>query len=138
MYLELDSRLSAIIWAVMLISLASVLTVPGKACIRVLTLSFILRMIFSVGIHPTLFLMGTSNLVITGVHLISIMGNHGTFNKELKYILIDKEFLYYIVYMMFCVSGLLVHPLVYSILVCLELNPSPHILIEFFVRTNSC
>ncbi|XP_054164139.1 inositol 1,4,5-trisphosphate receptor-like isoform X3 [Oppia nitens] len=113
---ELDSRLSAIIWVIMLISLSTVLTMSGRVGIRVLGASFILRLIYSIGIRPTLFLLGLTNVIVTTVHLISIMGNHGTFNKEIKHILIDKEFLYHISYLIFCIVGLVVHPLIYSIL----------------------
>jgi len=105
----------------MLVSLASVLTIPGKAGIRFLVASSILRLIYSIGIQPTLGLLGAINVMITTVHLISIMGNKGTFNKKIEQILIDKEFLYYIVYLIFCVVGLLFHPLIYSILVSLSI-----------------
>jgi len=50
------------------------------------------------------------------------MGNHGTFNKNVKQILIDKDFIYHIFYLIFCLTGLLVHPLVYSILVSLSFS----------------
>ncbi|CAG2100807.1 unnamed protein product [Medioppia subpectinata] len=113
---ELDSRLSAMIWAVMLVSLSSVLTMPGKAGIRVFGASLILRLIYSIGIRPTLFVLGSTNVIATTVHLISTMGNHGTFNKDYRHIIIDNEFLYHVVYLIFCMVGLIVHPLIYSIL----------------------
>jgi len=77
----------------------------------------ILRLIFSIGIVPTLLLLGTMQVAIKAVHLISIMGNHGTLTKSVGKILTDREFLYHIGYLALCIVGLKWH-LCYSILVC--------------------
>ena len=114
----IDSRLSAAIWAIFLFSFASLLSFPSKFLgIRILIASTILRLIFSIDIKPTLWLLGTIQVVIKAIHLISIMGNHGTFNKSVRRILTDREFLYHICYLAFCVIGLCWHPFCYSVLV---------------------
>lgn len=51
------------------------------------------------------------------VHIISIMGNQGTFTKRLGQILASAEILYHLMYIMFCVLGLCMHPFFYSVLV---------------------
>lgn len=51
------------------------------------------------------------------VHIISIMGNQGTFTKRLGQILSSAEILYHLMYIMFCVLGLCMHPFFYSVLV---------------------
>ena len=113
---SLDPRLSAALWAVNIISLICVLTLPRRPGVRWLVASVMLRLIYLIGIKHILWLMGTANIVITTVHLISIMGNHGTFTKPLLQILVDFEFIYHVIYLIVCAAGLCMHPLFYSIL----------------------
>lgn len=61
---HIDPRISGLIWSVMLASLAAVITVPGTNVIRVYAFSSILRMIYSVGLQPTLWMLGTVNVSI--------------------------------------------------------------------------
>lgn len=66
----LEPHLSALLWAAMLVSLAIVIVLPQPHGIRALIASTILRLIFSVGLEPTLFLLGAFNVsvcVIIGV-----------------------------------------------------------------------
>lgn len=114
---EISYRLSWILWAILVASQASVITWPSKASCQILIGVSIIRSIFSIGIVPTLWLLGGFNVIIKIVHLVSIMGNHGTFNKKLSKILTDKEFWYHIFYLCFCVLGFSLHPLFYSVLV---------------------
>ncbi|RWS06106.1 inositol 1:4:5-trisphosphate receptor-like protein [Dinothrombium tinctorium] len=113
---KLDSRISALLWAIILMSLSFVLTHARKYGIRVFVASAILRLIFSIGILPTLWLLGLINVGVTTVHLVSINGNHGTFTKPLFQIFTDFEFVYHVFYLLFCIFGLCLHPLFYSIL----------------------
>ncbi|XP_014243514.1 inositol 1,4,5-trisphosphate receptor [Cimex lectularius] len=113
---KLGAHLSGLIWAVMLISAAIVITLPRESGIRTLVASTILRMIFSAGPEPTLWLLGTLTVFLKGIHLISIMGNQGTFSKSVKQILSDAEILYHLSYVMFCILGLFMHPFFYSVL----------------------
>lgn len=57
--LELGQHLSGLIWAVMLVSMAIVITLPRESGVRTLVASSILRMIFSFGPEPTLLILGT-------------------------------------------------------------------------------
>ncbi|RWS27298.1 inositol 1:4:5-trisphosphate receptor-like protein, partial [Leptotrombidium deliense] len=113
---KLDSSMSALLWTVTFLSLAFVLTYPRRYGIRLLITSLILRLIYSIGIQPTLWLLGVTNVGISTIHLISIMGNHGTFTKSLPQIFVDFEFVYHFVYLLFCACGLCLHPLFYSVL----------------------
>ncbi|XP_022242608.1 inositol 1,4,5-trisphosphate receptor type 1-like [Limulus polyphemus] len=113
---EISLQWSGLIWAVMLISLATIVTVPRASGIRTFIVATILRLVYSVGLQPSLWLLGAVNLVITSVHLVSIMGNHGTFNKSFRHILADFELLYHLGYFVFCVLGLCMHPFFYSVL----------------------
>ncbi|XP_055933546.1 inositol 1,4,5-trisphosphate receptor-like isoform X7 [Argiope bruennichi] len=113
---KIDPRISGLMWTVMFASLAAVITVPGTTVIRIYVFSSILRMIYSVGLQPTLWILGTVNVVVTAVHLVSIMGNHGTFTKSFRQILTDFELLYHMVYLLFCILGLCAHPFFYSVL----------------------
>lgn len=58
----LDGHLSALLWVAMLVSLAIVIILPQPHGVRVLIASTILRLIFSVGLEPTLFLLGAFNV----------------------------------------------------------------------------
>lgn len=101
----------------MLASVAIVLTLPRETGIRTLVASTILRLIFSLGPEPTLWLLGTLTVVLKGIHLVSIMGNHGTITKTYHQILTDAELLYHLTYLIFCLFGLMMHPFFYSFLV---------------------
>ncbi|KAI1892732.1 hypothetical protein AGOR_G00136570 [Albula goreensis] len=58
----LEPHLSALLWLGMLVSLAIVIALPQPHGIRALIASTILRLIFSVGLEPTLFLLGAFNV----------------------------------------------------------------------------
>ncbi|XP_041347721.1 inositol 1,4,5-trisphosphate receptor type 1-like isoform X3 [Gigantopelta aegis] len=113
---ELDPRLSGLVWTAMLVSLAIVITIPRPAGIRTLIVSTILRLIFSVGLGPTLWLLGSLNVINKFVFLISLMGNRGTFTKPLHTILTDFEVMYHVCYLLLCILGLCVHEFFYSLL----------------------
>lgn len=88
----------------------------NRHSIRFVMISVILRSIFSFGIEATLIFVGIGNFLSTGIHLISIMGNRGTFTKSVIQILTDTEIIYHVTLLMFCVLGLCLHPLFYSVL----------------------
>ncbi|XP_043605368.1 inositol 1,4,5-trisphosphate receptor isoform X2 [Bombus pyrosoma] len=113
---KLSSHLSALIWAVMLSSAVIVITLPRESGIRTLVASTILRLIFSIGPEPTLWLLGFLTVVLKVVHLISIIGNQGTLTKSLEQIVTNVELLYHISYLIFCVLGICMHPFFYSVL----------------------
>lgn len=50
------------------------------------------------------------------------MGNKGTFAKRLDQQVTDGELLYHVIYLIFCVLGLSVHPFCYSVLVSFSYN----------------
>ena len=58
----LEPHLSGLLWMAMLVSLAIVIVLPQPHGIRALIASTILRLIFSVGLEPTLFLLGAFNV----------------------------------------------------------------------------
>jgi len=109
-------HLSGLIWAVMLLSAAIAITLPKPAGIRTLIVTIIIRLICSAGPEPTLSLLGTFTVALKGIHLLSIMGNSGTFSRSLRQICTDTEVLYHVVYLMFCMLGLTTHPFFFSIL----------------------
>ena len=57
-FIELDPRLSILIWVAMFVSLAVTCTLPRMSGIWTLVASILLRMIFSFGIQPTLWILG--------------------------------------------------------------------------------
>lgn len=114
---EISSTISAIIWVSMIVSAAIVVTLPRETGIRTLVASTILRLIFSLSPEPTLWLLGTVTIFLKGIHLVSIMGNHGTLTKTYRQILTDAELVYHLAYLVFCMLGLLMHPFFYSVLV---------------------
>ncbi|CAG2052998.1 unnamed protein product, partial [Timema podura] len=113
---NLGHHVSGLIWAVMLVSAAIVITLPRESGVRTLVASTILRMIFSGGPEPTLWLLGSITFLVKGIHLVSIMGNQGTFSKSFGQMVTDAELLYHLTYLIFCVLGLSMHPFFYSVL----------------------
>lgn len=61
----LEPHLSALLWVAMLLSLAIVIVLPQPHGVRALIASTILRLIFSVGLEPTLFLLGAFNVSVS-------------------------------------------------------------------------
>ncbi|XP_066945080.1 inositol 1,4,5-trisphosphate receptor isoform X5 [Macrobrachium rosenbergii] len=114
---HLYGHINGLVWVVLLIALAIVVMFPNKTILQYLLGAItIMRLIFSVGPEPTLWLLGSGNVLIKGIHLVSIMGNKGTFAKSLEQQVTDTELLYNIVYLIFCVLGLSVHPFCYCVL----------------------
>lgn len=113
---QLGSTISGMIWAAMIASGAIVITLPREPGVRTLVAATILRLIFSLGPEPTLSLLGTLTVLLKGIHLVSIMGNHGTLTKTYQQILFDAELLYHLAYLIFCILGLMMHPFFFSVL----------------------
>uniref|UniRef100_A0A8D2MD72 Inositol 1,4,5-trisphosphate receptor n=1 Tax=Zonotrichia albicollis TaxID=44394 RepID=A0A8D2MD72_ZONAL len=109
-------HLSGLLWTAMLISLAIVIALPKPHGIRALIASTILRLIFSVGLQPTLFLLGAFNVCNKIIFLMSFVGNCGTFTRGYKAMIMDVEFLYHLLYLLICALGLFVHEFFYSLL----------------------
>ncbi|KAG9468914.1 hypothetical protein GDO78_021690 [Eleutherodactylus coqui] len=112
----LDSRLSGLLWTAMLVSLAIVIVLPKPHGIRALIASTILRLIFSIGLQPTLFLLGAFNLCNKIIFLTSFVGNRGTFTRGYGAMILDVEFLYHLLYLLICAMGVFVHEFFYSLL----------------------
>ncbi|XP_016156810.1 PREDICTED: inositol 1,4,5-trisphosphate receptor type 1 isoform X8 [Ficedula albicollis] len=112
----LEPHLSGLLWTAMLISLAIVIALPKPHGIRALIASTILRLIFSVGLQPTLFLLGAFNVCNKIIFLMSFVGNCGTFTRGYKAMIMDVEFLYHLLYLLICALGLFVHEFFYSLL----------------------
>ncbi|XP_073682487.1 inositol 1,4,5-trisphosphate-gated calcium channel ITPR1 [Garra rufa] len=112
----LEPHLSALLWAAMLVSLAIVIVLPQPHGIRALIASTILRLIFSVGLEPTLFLLGAFNVGNKVIFLMSFVGNRGTFTRGYKAMIMDVEFLYHLLYLIICSLGVFVHVFFYSLL----------------------
>ncbi|XP_037926094.1 inositol 1,4,5-trisphosphate receptor isoform X3 [Hermetia illucens] len=113
---ELSSHMSCLIWAIMIFSFAIVITLPRESGIRTLVASVILRFIFSLGPEPTMWLLGSITVALKFVHIVSIMGNHGTLEKNFLKIITDAQLLYHFGYLLLCLAGLLFHPFFYSVL----------------------
>ena len=59
---DLDSRLSVLVWLAMIVSFVIIVTFPRPSGIRTFVGSTILRLIFSVGLEPTLKILGLANV----------------------------------------------------------------------------
>uniref|UniRef100_A0A4W6FFJ1 Inositol 1,4,5-trisphosphate receptor n=1 Tax=Lates calcarifer TaxID=8187 RepID=A0A4W6FFJ1_LATCA len=112
----LDPHLSALLWMGVLATLVIVIIMPQPLGIRALVIVTILRLIFSVGLEPTLFLLGAFNVCNKIIFLISFVGNRGTFTRGYKAMVMDFEFLYHLIYLIICCLGVFVHVFFYSLL----------------------
>ena len=117
-FLGAGGHLSGLLWACLLVSAAIVLTVPSSAgAVQLLALFSILRLVASAGPEFALTTLGVAIVGFKGIHLVSIMGNKGTFNKPLRQILLDAELVYHVGYLILCILGLFMHPFFFSVLV---------------------
>ncbi|XP_020559133.1 inositol 1,4,5-trisphosphate receptor type 1 isoform X3 [Oryzias latipes] len=112
----LDPHLSALLWIGVFATLAIVILMPQPLGIRALVFVTILRLIFSVGLEPTLFLLGAFNVCNKIIFMISFVGNRGTFTRGYKAMVMDFEFLYHLLYLIICCLGVFGHVFFYSLL----------------------
>uniref|UniRef100_A0A8C2XFS7 Inositol 1,4,5-trisphosphate receptor n=1 Tax=Cyclopterus lumpus TaxID=8103 RepID=A0A8C2XFS7_CYCLU len=112
----LDPHLSALLWMGVLATLLIVIIMPQPLGIRALVIVTIIRLIFSVGLEPTLFLLGSFNVCNKIIFLISFVGNRGTFTRGYRAMVFDFEFLYHLLYLTICSLGVFVHVFFYSLL----------------------
>ncbi|KAI1708384.1 ion transport protein [Ditylenchus destructor] len=68
------------------------------------------------GIVPTMYMLGSLQLVNKVVHLISYMGNKGLVDRTWSERMMDTTVWYHTAYLMCCILGLVVHPFIYSLL----------------------
>ena len=134
--LDLDPRASAAIWGALLMTLMGVLLRPAVSSMRMFFIAGILRSIYSVGLGPTLWLMGaiqvgsdrrsfadhcssrfSFQVLNKGVFLVSFMGNNGTFSRSRYENLSNFQLVYHVGYLILCVLGLCLHEFFYSLLV---------------------
>ncbi|XP_022655647.1 inositol 1,4,5-trisphosphate receptor type 1-like isoform X5 [Varroa destructor] len=113
---ELTPRMAGPSWLLLLVTFALLLLAPRTASVRAFAVALVIRLMYSMGLYPTLMLLGACNVAFSAVHLASIIGNHGTLSKSATQIFSDFELLYHVGYLAVCVSGLCVHPLLYSVL----------------------
>jgi len=118
-----STHVSGIIWALLLITMAVLVIVPSTTAFKTFVMACLCRMIVSLGPEISLFFLGIAIVLFKGIHLVSIIGNMGTFNKSFTQIVTDTELVYNIFLMILCVTGLVMHPFFYSVL-----------LIEFIFR----
>ena len=107
-----DLLLSLILYLLVIASFITLYKFRNRHSIRLVMIAVILRSIFSFGIEATLIFVGIGNFLSTGIHLISIMGNRGTFTKSVFQIVTDTEIIYHVTLLMFCVLGLCLAPAV--------------------------
>ncbi|XP_062854005.1 inositol 1,4,5-trisphosphate receptor type 1 [Trichomycterus rosablanca] len=113
---QLDPSLSLLLWGSVVGSLGFVLLVPSPNAVRVLVISSVLRLGFSLGLQHMLSLLGTFNVCNKIVFLLSFVGNRGTFTRGYRAMVMDREFLFHLLYLLICTLGLCGHVFFYSLL----------------------
>ncbi|XP_037535811.1 inositol 1,4,5-trisphosphate receptor type 1 [Nematolebias whitei] len=112
----LEPHVSALLWMGVFATLVIVVLMPQPLGFQALVIVTILRLIFSVGLEPTLFLLGAFNVCNKIIFLISFVGNRGTFTRGYKAMVMDFEFLYHLIYLIICCLGVFGHVFFYSLL----------------------
>ncbi|XP_060776226.1 inositol 1,4,5-trisphosphate receptor type 1 isoform X6 [Neoarius graeffei] len=113
---HLEPSVSLLLWGCVLGSLVFVLLWPSPHAVRVLVISSVLRLGFSLGLHHMLSLLGTFNVCNKIVFLLSFVGNRGTFTRGYRAMVMDREFLFHLLYLLICTLGLCGHVFFYSLL----------------------
>ncbi|XP_069048844.1 inositol 1,4,5-trisphosphate-gated calcium channel ITPR2 isoform X2 [Lepisosteus oculatus] len=112
----LPNFVSILLWVAVAVCTAMLIILPKPAGIRPFLVSVILRSIYTLGLGPTLLLLGAANLLNKIVFLVSFVGNRGTFTRGYKAVIMDMAFLYHVTYVIVCMLGLFVHEFFYSFL----------------------
>uniref|UniRef100_A0A672ST88 Inositol 1,4,5-trisphosphate receptor n=1 Tax=Sinocyclocheilus grahami TaxID=75366 RepID=A0A672ST88_SINGR len=76
----------------------------------------VLQLGFSVGLQHMLTLLGAFNVCNKMVFMLSFVGNRGTFTRGYRVMVLDKEFLFHLLYLLICTLGLFGHVFFYSLL----------------------
>ncbi|XP_068133693.1 inositol 1,4,5-trisphosphate-gated calcium channel ITPR2 isoform X1 [Hyperolius riggenbachi] len=108
--------ISVLLWIAVGICTAMLFFFPKPFGIRPFLVAVMLRSIYTLGLGPTLILLGAANLCNKVVFLVSFVGNRGTFTRGYRAVIMDMAFLYHVVYVIVCMLGLFVHEFFYSFL----------------------
>ncbi|XP_040291553.1 inositol 1,4,5-trisphosphate receptor type 2 isoform X2 [Bufo bufo] len=108
--------ISILLWIAVAICTTMLFILPKPFGIRPFLVSVMLRSIYTLGLGPTLILLGAANLCNKVVFLVSFVGNRGTFTRGYRAVIMDMAFLYHVVYVIVCMLGLFVHEFFYSFL----------------------
>ncbi|KFV71476.1 Inositol 1,4,5-trisphosphate receptor type 2, partial [Dryobates pubescens] len=112
----LSPLISALLWVAVAFCTAMLFFISNPVGIRPFLVSVILRSIYTMGLGPTLILLGAANLCNKIVFLVSFVGNRGTFTRGYRAVIMDMAFLYHVAYVLVCMLGLCVHEFFYSFL----------------------
>ncbi|XP_077791776.1 inositol 1,4,5-trisphosphate-gated calcium channel ITPR2 isoform X8 [Podarcis muralis] len=112
----LSPLFSVLLWIAVGICTLLLFFFPKPVGIRPFLVSVMLRSIYTVGLGPTLILLGAANLCNKIVFLVSFVGNRGTFTRGYRAVIMDMAFLYHVAYVLVCMLGLCVHEFFYSFL----------------------
>ncbi|RXN10998.1 inositol 1,4,5-trisphosphate receptor type 2 [Labeo rohita] len=108
--------LSVLLWVAVVVSTFTLFVLPPRGGILAFLVTVIFRSIYTLGLGPTLLLLGAANLLNKIVFLVSFVGNQGTFTRGYKAVIMDVFFLLHVSYVIVCMLGLFVHEFFYSIL----------------------
>uniref|UniRef100_A0A7N4PCW2 Inositol 1,4,5-trisphosphate receptor n=1 Tax=Sarcophilus harrisii TaxID=9305 RepID=A0A7N4PCW2_SARHA len=112
----LSPLFSVLLWIAVSVCTAMLFVFPKPFGIRPFLVSIMLRSIYTIGLGPTLILLGAANLCNKIVFLVSFVGNRGTFTRGYRAVIMDMAFLYHVAYVLVCMLGLFVHEFFYSFL----------------------
>uniref|UniRef100_A0A8C2TUK1 Inositol 1,4,5-trisphosphate receptor n=1 Tax=Coturnix japonica TaxID=93934 RepID=A0A8C2TUK1_COTJA len=112
----LPPLISVLLWIAVALCTAMLFFISKPVGIRPFLVSVILRSIYTIGLGPTLILLGAANLCNKIVFLVSFVGNRGTFTRGYRAVVMDMAFLYHVAYVLVCMLGLCVHEFFYSFL----------------------
>uniref|UniRef100_A0A8C3BV42 Inositol 1,4,5-trisphosphate receptor n=1 Tax=Cairina moschata TaxID=8855 RepID=A0A8C3BV42_CAIMO len=112
----LSPLFSVLLWIAVALCTAMLFFISKPVGIRPFLVSVILRSIYTIGLGPTLILLGAANLCNKIVFLVSFVGNRGTFTRGYRAVIMDMAFLYHVAYVLVCMLGLCVHEFFYSFL----------------------
>ncbi|XP_070611174.1 inositol 1,4,5-trisphosphate-gated calcium channel ITPR2 isoform X2 [Erythrolamprus reginae] len=112
----LSPLFSILLWISVAVCTSLLFVFPKPVGIRPFLVSVMLRSIYTIGLGPTLILLGAANLCNKIVFLVSFVGNRGTFTRGYRAVIMDMAFLYHVVYVLVCMLGLCVHEFFYSFL----------------------
>uniref|UniRef100_A0A8C5JV77 Inositol 1,4,5-trisphosphate receptor n=1 Tax=Jaculus jaculus TaxID=51337 RepID=A0A8C5JV77_JACJA len=112
----LSPLFSILLWIAVAICTSMLFFFSKPVGIRPFLVSVMLRSIYTIGLGPTLILLGAANLCNKVVFLVSFVGNRGTFTRGYRAVILDMAFLYHVAYVLVCTLGLFAHEFFYGFL----------------------
>lgn len=115
-HMKMNPHISIALWLIIVTMIYFIMFKFNRYLVRLLSVCLVFRSIYTLGLIPTLWILGVLNVINKSIHLVSFMGNSGAFTKSHRENICDIMLIYHAIYLLLCVMGMCVHEFFYSLL----------------------